>query len=553
MAARAWQTIHDALGAVPPDYDDTPLGGHLERHAANRPDAVAMRFMQAAMSYGELDRAANRLANALSGLGVGRGDVVGLHMPNIPQYVIAVAAVSKLGAAGSGVSPLLAPPELVHQIDDAGISVLISLSDFAPALAAMPRVPDGLRHVISTGAGDTLGAPDVAPLDLPGTAGHTWQGLTSGASDVFAQVEVDPGDTFMIQYTGGTTGKPKGAEISHRNVMHNPRMVEALDPDYEMYAERYASAFPFFHIAGFSMICGMMIYGAELRLLPNPRDVDHFVEVLQSHPPTILAGVPALYDMLLAHPGFKEVDWSRLKIAKSGAAPLTRTTYDNLSAVIGENKISDVFGMTETGPCHVAHPISRYKLGSVGVPMPGTDLKIMDVETGTREMPAGEPGEIATTGPQVMKGYLGLPEESARAIREIDGARYMFTGDVGYLDADGYVFLCDRAKDMLVVGGFKVFSVEVEDKLKAHPDVAESAVVGAPDEKRPGNDIVHLFVQRAPDSEGSDADAESRLRDWIRANMAAYKVPKHFHFLDAIPLTPVGKIDKKAMRAQVTG
>ncbi|MEM7731046.1 MAG: AMP-binding protein [Pseudomonadota bacterium] len=223
-----------------------------------------------------------------------------------------------------------------------------------------------------------------------------------------------------------------------------------------------------------------------------------------------------------------------------------------LSAVIGAGKVSDVFGMTETGPCHVAHPVSRYKLGSVGVPMPGTTLKIMDVETGTREMPVGEPGEIATSGPQVMTGYLGLPEESARALREIDGARYMFTGDVGYLDEDGYVFLCDRAKDILVVGGFKVFSVEVEDKLKAHPDVAESAVVGAPDEKRPGNDIVHLFVQRAPGSEGDDADAETRIRDWIRANMAPYKVPRKIHFLPEIPLTPVGKIDKKKMRAMVT-
>ncbi|WP_298915856.1 AMP-binding protein [uncultured Algimonas sp.] len=551
MAERAWLKVHEALGAVPPDFQDLPFGGYVERHARNNPDAVALRFMQSATTYGKLDRLANRFANVLAGLGVGRGDVVGLHMPNIPQYAVAVAALSKLGAIGSGVSPLLAPPELAHQIDDAGISLLVTLSDFAPALAAMPHVPDGLEHLISVGAGDTLGAPDIAPMDLAGVDGHTWQNLTAEAPDTFAQVDVDPHDTFMIQYTGGTTGRPKGAELSHRNVMHNPRMVAALDPDLEAYAERYASAFPFFHIAGLSMICSAVIHGAELFLLPDPRDVDHFVDMMRAHPPTILAGVPALYDMLLAHPGFAQVDWSRLKVAKSGAAPLTRTTYDKLSAVIGANKIADVFGMTETGPCHIAHPVSRYKLGSIGVPMPGTDLKIMDVETGTTEMPAGEPGEIVTAGPQVMRGYLGLPGESARALREIEGRRYMFTGDVGYLDADGYVFLCDRAKDMLVVGGFKVFSVEVEDKLKAHPDVAESAVVGAPDEARPGNDIVHLFVQRAPDSAGSDRDAKDRIRDWIRANMAPYKVPKHIHVVDAIPLTPVGKIDKKAMRAQV--
>jgi long-chain acyl-CoA synthetase len=551
MAERAWLKIHDELGATAPDFDDTPFGGYVEQHAMDRPEAIAMRFMQKTTSYDALNKLANQFANALAGLGVGRGDVVGFHMPNIPQYVIAVAAVSKLGATGSGVSPLLAPPELVHQITDAKISVLVSLSDFGPALAAMPEIPSGLKHVISVGAGDILGAPDVEPLNLPGVQGHSWQGLMHGQSDEYAQVAVDPHDTFMIQYTGGTTGKPKGAEISHRNVMHNPRMVAALDPDMGLYEERYASAFPFFHIAGFSMMCGAMIYGAEICLLPNPRDIDHFVGVMKANPPTILAGVPALYDMLLAHPEFKDVDFSHLKFAKSGAAPLTRTTYDNLSAVIGELKLADVFGMTETGPCHVCHPVSRYKLGSVGVPMPGTDLKIMDVETGTKEMPVGEPGEIATAGPQVMKGYLGLPEESARALREIDGKRYMFTGDVGYLDEDGYVFLCDRAKDMLVVGGFKVFSVEVEDKLKAHPDVAESAIIGAPDKDRPGNDIVHLFVQRAPDSEGSDADAETRIRDWMRTNMAPYKVPKHIHILEAIPLTPVGKIDKKAMRAQV--
>lgn len=549
--SKPWLAVHEELGATPAEFDDTPLGGYVERHAAARPDAIALQFMHSEMSYSALNAAANRAAHALASLGVGRGDTVGFHMPNIPHYVIGLVAVSKLGARGSGVSPLLAPPELVHQITDAGISVLISLSDFAPALTAMPSIPEGLNHIISAGAGDTLGAPDVGTVDLPGVDGHTWQGLMTDRSDTFSQVAVDPNDTFMIQYTGGTTGKPKGAEVTHRNVMHNPLMVIQMDPDVILYGERYVSAFPFFHIAGLSFLCSTLIFGAEMRLLPNPRDIDHFVETMKAYPPTVMAAVPALYDMLIAHPDSKDIDWSQLKVAKSGAAPLTSTTYDRLTELFGANKLSDVFGMTETGPCHVGHPISRYKQGSVGVPLPGTDLRIMDVETGTKEMPIGEPGEIATAGPQVMKGYLGLPEESARALREIDGQRYMYTGDVGYMDEDGYVFLCDRAKDMLVVGGFKVFSVEVEDKLKAHPDVAESAVVGSPDEKRPGNDIVHLFVQRSSESEGSDADAEARLLEWIRANMAAYKVPKHFHFVDEIPLTPVGKIDKKKMRAEV--
>ena len=550
---RLWQPTLDQLGASAPEFDDRPLGQVVADHAVAQPGAPALRYFSRDFTFAELEAHSNRMANALAGLGVGRGSTVGFHMPNIPQYVFAYVAVSKLGARGSGVSPLLAPPELVHQIEDAGIDVLVSLADFAPALAAMDPVPERLKHVVAVGAGDLLGAPDVAAPELPGADSHTYQALVEGAPDTFAQVPVDPHDTFMIQYTGGTTGKPKGAELSHRNMMHNPRMAAAIDPPTVPYGETYHSAFPFFHVAGLSLLTGSILFGAHMTLLPNPRDIEHFVDQMKAVPPTRLGAVPALYDMLIAHPGFAEVDFSRLEIAKSGAAPLTRTTYDRLAAIIGPNKISDVFGMTETGPCHVGHPLHPYKLGSIGVPLPGTDLKIMDVETGTREMPVGEPGEIATAGPQLMTGYLGLPEESARALREIDGTRYMYTGDVGYMDEDGYVFLCDRAKDMLVVGGFKVFSVEVEDKLKAHPDVAESAVVGAPDAARPGNDIVHLFVQKAPDSEGDDAQVAKRILDWFRANTAPYKVPKHIHFVEAIPLTPVGKIDKKALRAEVAG
>ena len=213
--------------------------------------------------------------------------------------------------------------------------------------------------------------------------------------------------------------------------------------------------------------------------------------------------------------------------------------------------MSDIFGMTETGPCHTTNPVKAPKIGSVGLPCAGAKIRIRDVETGTKDMPLGEIGEICSAGPQLMKGYLGLPEESARAMREIDGERWMFTGDVGYMDDEGYVFLCDRAKDMLVVGGFKVFSVEVEDKLSALPMVAGSAVIGTPDKRRPGNDIVNLYVALSPEYRGQDEAAlRAELTSWIRENMAAYKVPKQIIFIDAIPLTPVGKIDKKKLRAQ---
>lgn len=555
MAAhrQPWLKLHEELGVSVPEFDGLPLGAHIERHARARPDAAALRFMTRTISYGELDGMANRLAHGLAELGLSPDETVGFHMPNIPQYVIGMIAISKLGARGSGVSPLLAPPELEHQLRDAGISVLMSLSDFGPVLSGMSSVPNGLRHVVTVGAGDMLGAPDVEAVRLPGVQSRTYQSLVADKPDAFEQVAVDPEATFMIQYTGGTTGPPKGAELSHRTLLGNGPMARAFDPPSELYAERYASAFPYFHAAGLALMLYGLPLGAELLLLPNPRDIDHFVAQMRDRPPTLLGAVPALYDMLIAHPDFDRIDFSTLKVAKSGAAPLTQVTLERLQRVIGKDKFSDVFGMTETGPCYIVHPHAHYRPGSVGIPLPGTDVRIMDVETGTQEMPLGEPGEIVTSGPQVMTGYLGLPGESARALRKIDGVRYMYSGDVGYMDEDGYVFLCDRAKDMLVVGGFKVFSVEVEDKLKAHPDVAESAVIGAPDTDRPGNDIVHLFVQRAPESEGSDKDAQARIMEWMRANMAAYKLPKQIHVLDAIPLTPVGKIDKKAMRARVSG
>lgn len=206
--------------------------------------------------------------------------------------------------------------------------------------------------------------------------------------------------------------------------------------------------------------------------------------------------------------------------------------------------------MTETTGSYVGNPPKRYKFGSVGIPLPSTDVRIMDVETGTKEMPTGEPGEICASGPQVMRGYINLPEETANALRTIDGRTYMYSGDVGYVDEEGFLFLCDRAKDMLIVGGFKVFSVEIEDKLSALPLVEMSALVSQPDQARPGNDIVHLFIQLSEDHKSRDEDElRAEIIEYFAANMAVYKKPKVIHFVEAIPLTPIGKIDKKALRA----
>ena len=412
----------------------------------------------------------------------------------------------------------------------------------------MPETPESLKTVIVTGSADFLTR---APFDCPNIKGVEilpYLGLTDPADDSFQQVGVDWNDTFMIQYTGGTTGKPKGAMLSHRNVMHNAAQTTSIN-EWEEARETIISAFPMFHIAGLSNALSSARYGGLLVLVPNPRDTDFICQQIETFPPTILAGVPALYDMMTANPKFRQLDFSKLKTALTGAAPLTCTSYTALSAIIGEGKISDVFGMTETSPCYTGHPPKRYKIGSVGVPMPQVTVRIRDIETGEKDMPIGEPGEIVCSGPQVMKGYLNLPEQTDHALRYIDGEQYMFSGDVGYMDEDGYIFLCDRAKDMLIVGGYKVFSVEVEDKLCSLPEVAVCAVVGTKDKERPGNDIVHLFVELSPRHQNDSLQATTEeIIQFCRETMAPYKVPKHVHFIDSIPLTPVGKIDKKALR-----
>jgi long-chain acyl-CoA synthetase len=543
-----WLAHYDSLGINIPEFDDRPFGSFIEEHAAKIPENPAMWYVARTITYAEFNSQVNRLANALTHLGVNKGDVVGIHMPNIPQYLFALGAISKIGAIGSGISPLLAPPEIAFQVQNAGIKVIISISELSQALVAMPDTPSCLQYAVISGATDFLAPANIELPKLKECEVLSYLSITNAASDEYTQTEVHWNDTFMIQYTGGTTGKPKGAMLSHRNIMHNIAQSMAINPT-ENNHETLLSAFPMFHIAGLANAVGCAVNGGMIILVPNPRDTDFICAQLQQHPANVMIGVPALYDMMVSNPKFSSLDFSGLRVAVTGAAPLTRGSYNALSEAIGNNKISDAFGMTETAPCYTANPPKRYKLGSIGFPIPNVKVRIRDVESGDEDMPFGKPGEIVCTGPQVMKGYLNLPEESAKALREIDGERYMYSGDVGYMDEEGYIFLCDRAKDMLIVGGYKVFSVEVEDKLSAIDEIGACAVIGREDIARPGNDIVHLYVElSATNKEAVKDKVKEKILAFCRESMSPYKVPKHVHFIDVIPLTPVGKIDKKALR-----
>jgi len=551
MAERfPWQHVYDELGVEAPSLDDRTLGSWVAEHGKSFGDNTALQYFDREISYRELDEISNRLANALQALGVGQGDAVGIYLPNTPQYAIALVAISKLGCTGSGVSPLLAPGELANQVEDAGIKVLLAFDALANStLIKMPLVPECLKHVVVTGAADYLAPAEFAMPSIEGVTCIDYLGLVEGGSPEFDPHPSHWNDTWMIQYTGGTTGPPKGAELSVRNVMYNLKQSSAYEPA-EVGNGVLATAFPMFHIAGLAIVVSALCHAARILLIPDPRNVEFFCRQMIRFPPTLLAAVPTLYQMVMSHPLAAQIDFSELKVAISGAAPLTAADRELVESRVGANKLSDLFGMTETGPVHLCNPHKRTKSGSVGIPVPGAETRIVDLETGQQEMPLGEAGEIITSGPHVMKGYLNLPDESAKALREWRGKTWMYTGDVGYMDDEGYVFLCDRAKDMLIVGGYKVFSVEVEDKLAGLDFIAQSAVIATPDEKRPGNDIVNLYVELTPDSKDRDEKSVCEdIRQFCRANMAAYKVPKVIRVIDEIPLTPVGKIDKKVLRA----
>ena len=560
FASSASTSARPAVAPMP-EVDAQSLAQTIEAHAQTAPNAPCLEYLGVSISYAELDRWANRFANLLKELGAGRGDVVGCHLPNTPQYVIALVAASKLGCAASGVSPLLTAPELKYQVEDAGIRFLVTLDRlYETALGPNDGKLPNLKAAIVCSPIDFLPGwkktlahllKKVPKFKLPATQQLNlvafWPAI-NGADDSRVASEVAMDDVVLIQYTGGTTGKPKGAELTLRNTQSNAAQSETM-VDYAMGEETFASVFPYFHVAGLGVCLMGLRNRAKLIVVPDPRDLKSFCKAMQAHPPTFFGNVPTLYQMLLGEPEFAKVDYSSLKIAVSGAGPMPAELIPKIEAVSGQGKFCEVYGLTETSPLLTMNPLGKAKPGTVGVALAGTDIRIVDAETGDQEMPVDEPGELIASGPQVFGGYLGLPEETAKALREFDGKRFFYTGDIAKRDADGYFTICDRSKDMLIVGGYKVFSVEVENALKAMDEIELSAVIGKPDPERAGNDQVNLYVQLSADAQSRPQDqVKERILAFCREHLAPYKVPKQIHVIDEIPLTPVGKVDKKALR-----
>ena len=564
-ASRFWKKNWDSnVHDLDSKLFETTYTDAIQRTFDEVPDKVALAFQGLEITYGEVDKYANSLANALIDHGFRKGDVVAVNLPNIPEYVIALVGILRAGCILSGVSPLMSEIQMQYQLNDLGkgeknVGLLTLDAIFAGRLIKIASKLPQLKLVLTTSvigmfpkdqqekikAVQEIPSGEVTPLE-----GKT---VLDIHDDVFAKYPTDPpnvkntpDDIAFIQYTGGTTGPPKGAMISHRNTISNIMSIR-LWLNWEWGKGTALSGFPFFHIAGLT-VCESFIYlGWTQCLVPDPRNALSICNQIKQYKPSGLVNVPSLYQILINFKKFKRLDHSSLEICVSAASPFPIESQKALESIIGEGKLLELYGMTELSPVATMNPSKGIrKLGTVGMPIQNVDLKIVDPETG-KAVPLGEAGEICVKGPLVMVGYYNEPEETKKAI-DADG--YMHTGDVGIMSEDGYIRIVDRTKDMLIVGGFKVFSSKVEDTLTKHPAIGSLAIIGEPNPDRPGSEIVNAHIQLDPDYEydGNEDALKEDIINFAKEKCAPYEVPKKIHIIEELPLTAVGKVDKKLLR-----
>ncbi len=526
------------------------------------PDKPAFAFMGVEVTFAELDRYANRFANMLLAQGLKKGGVVGINLPNIPEYIIAWLGILRAGCVVSGVSPLLSAEEMKYQLKDSNAVGLVTLDAiFAARLMGIVSDLPELKVVATTSVGGFLPAikrvlgrllkkiPQGKVTPLPGKYVADMIKVIRGGEFPAEPppVTVTPDDIAYIQYTGGTTGSPKGAMLTHRSAVADLVIVQTW-LGWEEGRGVALSGFPFFHIAGLFFNTNCIYLGWTQILIPNPRDTDHICGELAKYRPTALVNVPSLFQMLIANPRFKELDHTRLEACISAAAPFPEESQRELEKIVGRGKLLEVYGMTETSPLTTMNPNKRErKLGSIGLPLINTDIRLVDPGTG-REVAVGEPGEICVKGPQVMAGYYNKPDET-RKVFDADG--YLHTGDVAVQDAAGYLRIVDRTKDMLIVGGFKVFSKRVEEVMAEHPAIEMIAIIGIPNPDRPGSEQVKAIITLKPNfASRNQEELKADILKMARERLSPYEVPKYIDIRKELPLTVVGKIDKKVLRKE---
>jgi long-chain acyl-CoA synthetase len=532
------------------DYPKIPLFSLLDNTVDRHPDVTAMIFQDNRISYRELKDHVDRLATALQDLGVARGDRVALYLANMPQFVIGYYGALKAGAIVTAISPLYREREVEHQLNDSGSETLVVLDLLYPVVE---KVKDrtGLKNVIVTGFKDYLPTMKrVLGSMLGKIPSHTvargegiyfFQELIKGHEPRPAPVEIDPvEDLALLQYTGGTTGTPKGAMLTHHNLVSNAYMCNAWLNTSEA-KETHVNILPLYHIYGMTVTMNNAIASAGTLLLIPKFEAEDVLKGIQKYRATLFSGVPTLYSMLINHPDISKYDLSSVKFCISGAAPLPPEVQRRFMELTG-GVLVEGYGLTESSPVTHANPLDKtmktVKIGSIGLTWPDTQAKIVDEETGLRELKVGENGELIVKGPQVMKGYWNRPEETADVLRN----GWLYTGDLGRYDEDGYFYIADRKKDLIKYKGYSVYPREIEDVIYEHPGVKLCAVIGKPDDL--SGEIPKAYVVC---KDGTEA-TEEELIEFVRERLAPYKRIREVEFRDELPLTPTGKVLRRSLR-----
>jgi long-chain acyl-CoA synthetase len=547
MEKRIWHKSY--AQAVPPsvDYETITLPSALERTVINFPDTNALIMMGRRINYKELDELVNRFATALADLGIQKGDKVALLLPNIPQVVIAAYAVFRLGGVVVMNNPLYTENELEYQLNDSDSKMVVALDLLVPRLLKL-KEKTGIETVIACHIRDFLPFPKKQLFPFvkkemhrktdPDEEVHDFMDLVKRYSPTPPKTELAFDDLAGLLYTGGTTGLSKGVMLSHANLSINVQQLKAWIYEAKDGQETVIGIFPIFHSAGFTAVMNHSIYrGMTVILVPRP-EPGIVLEMTRKYRPDWFPCVPTIYIGLLNHPDFQKTDFSSIKGCVSGAAPLALETIREWEEKVGAT-IIEMYGLTETSPLSHANPWGgKTKVGSVGVPLTDTDCRIVDLETGTNDLPLGESGEILLKGPQLTKGYYKKPEETADAIRE----GWFYTGDIGYMDDEGYLFIVDRKKDMIIAGGYNIYPRDIDEVLFEHPKIQEACAVGLPDPYR--GETVKAFVVTQP----GEAITEEEVISYCREKLAAYKVPKVVEFMDELPKSTVGKVMRRQLR-----
>jgi len=538
-------------GTINPDKYDS-LMELMDRFVKQYAEKPAFMCLGHTLSYADLDQLSANFASYLQNdLGLTKGQRVAIQLPNVLQYPVVMFGVMRAGLIVVNTNPLYTEREMEHQFNDSGAVALVVLANMASkAEAVLPKT--GIKHVIVTEVADlhaglkrllintvvkhvkkqvpAFSIPHMVPLR---------KALKAGAAGTFKKVPVDRNDTVVLQYTGGTTGVAKGAELTHRNLISNMLQAHGLfTMALSEGKETVVAPLPLYHIYAFTVHCMVLLETGNCSLLiPNPRDIPGFIKTLQGNKFSGFAGLNTLFVALCNQEDFRNLDFSDLKLTISGGMALTSDAAQQWKDVTGCD-IAEGYGMTETSPVVSFNPPGYIKLGTIGLPVSSTACKTID-ENG-KETPVGEPGELCVRGPQVMKGYWKREEATRESFTE-DG-EWLLTGDVAVIQEDGYMRIVDRKKDMIIVSGFNVYPNEVEDVLAAHPNVMEVAAIGVPDLKT--SEAVKVFLVC------KEQTSEKEITDWCRERLTAYKIPRFIEFRAELPKTNVGKILRRELRTE---